>query len=85
MDSFSAVKICMVKTVGMFAGCCNIKPYTLIDTGATEDLVGGLGWRISFVSHQVEILSGALTGMGNKPLPIVDAITAIETAGGRQY
>ena len=82
MDSFDTNKIRMVKTIGMSAGRCNPEPYAVIDPGATEDLVGGLGWRISFVSNQVEILCGALTGMGTKALPIVDAITAIETAGG---
>ena len=82
MDSLNAIEIRMVKTVGKSEGRCAPDPYAVIDPGATEDLVGGLGWRISYISNQVEILSGALTGIRTKALPKVDAITAIETIGG---
>ena len=64
-------------SVGISRGRATKSPYAVIDPGATEDLVGGLGWRIIHVSKRTETLSGAVNGMGTVTLPKVDAVTAV--------
>ena len=57
----------------MSKGRRSTEPYAVIDPGAVEELIGGDGWYISFVSTQTETLSGALEGIGTFTLPKVDA------------
>ena len=75
-------RIRRLDSIGMSRGRRSIQPYAVIDPGAVEELIGGDGWYISFVSTQTETLSGALEGMGTFTLPKVDAITAVENSKG---
>ena len=75
-------RIRRLDSIGMSRGRRSIQPYAVIDPGAVEELIGGDGWYISFISTQTETLSGALEGMGTFTLPKVDAITAIENSEG---
>ena len=67
----------------MSRGRRNIQPYAVIDPGAVEELIGGDGWYITYISTQTETLSGALEGMGTLTLPKVDAITAVKNSNGK--
>ena len=69
-------------SVGISRGRTTRPPYAVIYPGATEDLVGGLGWRIVHVSKRTETLLGAISGMGSVTLPKVDAITAVTDVDG---
>ena len=69
-------------SVGMSTGSAMKQPYAVIDSGAEEDLVGGRGWYIQYISDQTETLNGALSGMGSITLPKVDAITAVNDKRG---
>ena len=65
-------------SVGISRGRTVKQPYyAVIDPGAAEDLVGGLGWQVTFISRRTETVAGALNGMGTITLPKVDAITAV--------
>ena len=69
-------------SVGESSGRRTRQAYTVVDTGAVEELVGGIGWHILHVSNKTETLSGALEGMGTRTLPKVDAVTAVEDENG---
>ena len=70
------------KTIGMSAGHQQSDPYTVLDSGATSDLIGGLGWKLVRISSQPELLVGALDGMGTCVLPNVDGFTAAQDSKG---
>jgi hypothetical protein len=70
-------------SVGMSKGSTRHPPYAVIDPGAEKEVIGGVGWHILHFSDKSESLSGALAGMGNKVLPSVDAVTAVEDTEGR--
>ena len=69
-------------SVGMSSGRRIIPPYAVIDPGAEEDLVGGVGWYIRHISDSSQTLNGAIDGMGSITLPRVDAITAVNDSRG---
>ena len=69
------------KTAGMTVERCK-QPYTVIDSGATEDFIGGIGWKILNVTDRVEILSD-FRGLGSCVLPKVDGVTAISDSTGK--
>ena len=46
------------------------QPYAVIDPGAETDLIGGLGWHVLYLSDDSEQLTGALSGMGARVLPL---------------
>ena len=70
-------------SVGISRGRTTRQPYAVIDPGATEDLVGGQGWRIVHISNRTETLVGAINGMGSVTLPKADAITAVTDENGK--
>ena len=76
-------RIRRLDSIGMSRGRSSVQPYAVIDPGAVEELIGGDGWHISFISTQTETLSGALEGMGTLTLPKVDAITAVNDSKGK--
>ena len=79
-----AMRVRMVKkTVGMSAGYRQPEPCTVLDSGATSDLIGGLGWKIVRITSQRELLSGALDGMGTCVLSKVDGVTAVKDSKGK--
>lgn len=89
-----ARKVRMVKrngdspsSVAMSRGRQPVKqPVAIIDSGAAEDLVGGVGWRILHESKtRRQILEGAVAGMGTVVLPKVDAVTAITDDKGQVH
>ena len=58
------------------------EPYAVLDSGATVDMIGGLGWKILRVTSQKELLTGAIDGMGSCVLPKVDGVTAVQDSRG---
>ena len=58
-------------------------PYAVIDPGAEQDLIGGVGFAILHFSDEVEPLTGPLQSMGTEVLPKVDAVTAVEDKEGK--
>ena len=66
----------------MSLGRPNKQPYAVIDPGAEEELIGGDGWRIVYVTGQTTSLSGAIEGMGSITLPKIDAITLVKDKDG---
>jgi hypothetical protein len=56
-------------SVGISSGRRTIPPYAVIDPGAEEDLVGGVGWYIRHISDSNQTLNGAIDGMGSITLP----------------
>jgi len=71
------------ESVGMSNGRKTLLPYAVIDPGAEQDVIGGVGWHIMHFSDESETLSAALDGMGTAVLPKVDAVTAVEDSNGR--
>ena len=69
-------------SVGMSRGRPSRQPYAVIDPGAEEELIGGDGWHIVYVSGQTTSLSGAIEGMGSITLPKIDAITSVKDKDG---
>ena len=47
------------------------------------EVIGGVGWKVLYLSDKSETLGGALKGMGTKLLPSVDAVTSVEDSEGR--
>ena len=68
---------------GMSAGHRKGEPYSVVDSGASVDMVGGLGWKILHVSEKKDLLLGALAGMGTCTLPRVDAVTCLTDVSGK--
>ena len=58
-------------------------PIAVIDPGTAEDLVGGVGWWVVYVSRQTEALADALNGTGTITLSKVDAILAVIDSRGK--
>ena len=55
----------------------------IMDPGTEHDIIGGEGWKIlSKESTEEATLGGALNGMGSRNLPVVMAITAVDTIDG---
>ena len=69
-------------SVGISRGRPRRQPYAVIDPGAEEELIGGDGWHIVYVSGQTTSLAGAIEGMGSITLPNIDAITAVKDKDG---
>ena len=76
-------RIRRLDSIGMSQGRRSNQPYAVIDPGAVEELIGGDGWYINYISTQTETLTGALEGMGTLTLPKVNAITAVKTSIGK--
>ena len=72
-------------SVGISRGRSTEPPYAVIDPGATEDLIGGVGWHIVHISQRHEVLRGAIDGMGTIALPKVDAITSVTDVKGNVH
>ena len=70
-------------SIGMSKGRKTIQAYAVIDPGAEQDLIGGIGWQIMHFSDKSDVLQGALEGMGTKVLPLVDAVTAVKDEKGK--
>ena len=66
----------------MYRGRTIYRSYAVIDLGAEKEIIGGLGWHILHFSDKSEALDGALSGMGTKVLPAVDAVTAVLDTDG---
>ena len=72
-------------SVGISRGRSTEPPYAVIDPGATEDLIGCVGWHIVHISQRHEVLRGAIDGMGTIALPKVDAITSVTDVKGNVH
>ena len=70
-------------SIGMSKGSTRHAPYTVMDTGAEREVVGGVGWKILHFSDKSEPLHGGLNGMGSVNLPFVDAVVAADDTDGR--
>ena len=54
-------------------------PRMIIDPGTKIDVIGGVGWCIiNIVDRTKAKMGGALTGMGERRIPIVSAVTAYD-------
>ncbi len=69
-------------SVGMSNGCKRHAPYAVFDSGAEQDLIGGVGFAIMHFSDESQSVLGPLPGMGGVTLPKVDAVTAVENDRG---
>ena len=56
--------------------------YAVLESGASSDMIGGLGWKIMQVTSDKQLLIGAIEGMGTCVLPRVDAVTAVNDING---
>jgi hypothetical protein len=55
------------------------KPRAIIDPGTELDVIGGVGWRVlSTLDNQSAYLDGALEGMGECTLLLVNTVTAYD-------
>ena len=81
-QSEDVAKIRRTTSVGMSRGRSSRQPYAVIDPGAEEEMIGGLGWCVLYKSDQTESLSGPIEGMGTMRLPKVDAVTAVKDKSG---
>ena len=70
-------------SVGMSGGRKGHQPYAVIDPGAEQDLIGGVGFAILHFSNEIESLTGPLQDMGTTLLPKVDAVTAVHDCDGK--
>ena len=67
----------------MSGGRSRHQPYAVIDPGAEQDRIGGIGCTILHFSNEFEPLTGLLQNMGTTMLPKVDAVTVGTDSNGR--
>ena len=54
------------------------RPRAIIDPGSDFNIIGGVGWEVLSSVNKSTRISGALSGMGDKKLPIVCAVTVCD-------
>ena len=70
-------------SINLSKGITRHAPYTVMDTDAEREVVGGVGWKVLHFSDKSESLHVGLNGMWSVNLPFVDAFTAVEDTDGR--